>query len=200
MKSKNTKLLLINNDTFTEHLFQPMFGPDRYDIQFVDSGEKALSIIRSNVPESVFINHKLPGIDSIEIARRINNMDKSLPIVLMVGFPELDKILPLVGKIIYDYIVKPFKLDQIRIIMERARREFSLKAEIMTLSEKIDELKKENQNLQNMINSIAPAKATVMNSATSTKMQDFSKKRVLHTYQQQSGDNRKEADYKTDKK
>ena len=185
-KTNNRELLIVDVDTFSWQLLNQELSHQNFTVHNVEKEENAISFVRNKTPECILINTKIPGINGHELARKINNINSTVPILLLIGFPDLEKTLSMVGNTIYDYIIKPFKTEQIRLIIERAQRENELKNELSEKTEKIKALEAEKERLQNMLKSVTPSEAPVVNPSTNLNRQNLSQKRMLNTYRQQS--------------
>lgn len=85
-----------------------------YDVKCFDNGESMLSECQSTKPDLFVLDIMLPGIDGLEICRRIkeNNLTKKIPIIMLTAkSDEFDKVLGLeLGA--EDYITKPFSIRE----------------------------------------------------------------------------------------
>lgn len=98
-----------------------------YLVESASEGEAALSIARERRPDLVVLDVMLPGIDGLEVCRRLRAGDKELPILLLTARDEVpDRVLGLDAGA-DDYLVKPFAFDEllarIRALLRRSQPE-----------------------------------------------------------------------------
>lgn len=89
-------------------------------------GEEALRIFSQVRPDVVLSDIRMPGLDGITLLRLIKERDPNVPVVLITGYPSLDVALQGMKEGASDFITKPFRLDQIQVILEKAVRERKL--------------------------------------------------------------------------
>ena len=98
-----------------------------YEVQVAEDGEQALELIVQAVPEAVVLDLGLPGIDGLEICRRVRRLGNRVPILILTARDAVaDRIDGLdVGA--DDYMVKPFDVGELkarlRALLRRARPE-----------------------------------------------------------------------------
>jgi len=81
-----------------------------YSVRVADDGVEAMEMIEESPPDLIFLDLNLPHLDGREVAKRTNELDASLPIVIVSGYdvPEaFDE------SIIDDYLVKPFSGERL---------------------------------------------------------------------------------------
>jgi len=116
-KMDKTKVLVIDDEQGIRDLFIQALGEDDYEVLTVESGEQGLDIIKNEKPHITFLDLKLPGIDGLEVLKRISDLE-SKPIVIMItGHGTIAKAAKTMDLGAYDYIVKPFQIDDIIKLM-----------------------------------------------------------------------------------
>lgn len=86
-----------------------------YTVKLASSGEEALDLLNQDSPDAILLDFKMPGLDGVEVCRRIRSNDKtkSMPIIMITGFPEEKEIA--VGAWADDFLDKP--IDPINLSM-----------------------------------------------------------------------------------
>jgi len=59
-----------------------------YEVDSATSGEEALNKIEANRPQVVFLDLRMPGMDGIEVLKRIRAKDKKLPVIIVTGYGD----------------------------------------------------------------------------------------------------------------
>ena len=115
------------------------------NVQTVDSGEKALREIELKRYDYIFMDLMMPGINGIETLKRIQKHHLS-NVIIMTGYPTMDTVIEAMRNGASDFLVKPFRLQDIKIILERIQRIRHLMEKNWLLHQELEE-KKEVEKL-----------------------------------------------------
>ncbi|MEW6616750.1 MAG: sigma-54 dependent transcriptional regulator, partial [Thermodesulfobacteriota bacterium] len=131
------RLLIVDDELGTRESLRMVFDKE-YDIITAATGEEALRIIERLRPNMVLLDIIMPGMDGLTVLERINEIDKDI-IVIMITATKTVKTAVYAMKLgAYDYITKPFDLDEIRLIIKNALSTQDLKNEVKILRSEID--------------------------------------------------------------
>lgn len=100
-----------------------------------DNGEAGLEIINRNDISIVLLDLKMPGIDGMEVLRRIQEMGRDILVIVITGFATIETAIEAMKRGAYDFIPKPFEPDQLRIVVNRAWEKISLKKAAVKLEQ-----------------------------------------------------------------
>ena len=121
------KILLVDDDAKSLRLLARTLADGEYDVRTADSGELALAAVGLSPPELILLDIKMPGIDGIEVCRRLKTsaQTREIPVVLVSGAPDFEDRLRGLQSGAVDFIDKPFRpeelLARVRIHLELAR-------------------------------------------------------------------------------
>ncbi len=107
-----------------------------FTVQLAATGEEALEAGRSADFDVAIVDYKLPGIDGLQTIEELSKIAPDLVTIIMTGFPTLDSSIKAIRLGASDYILKPFKLEEISISLKRAVRERALRLEIRQLKKR----------------------------------------------------------------
>lgn len=102
-----------------------------------NDGEEALSLLSCCNPEVVVTDIRMPGMDGVALLRRIKEIDPAIAVVLVTGYPSLDVAIDAMKEGASDFLTKPFRLEQVQVVVEKALREGRLLRENHHLKEEI---------------------------------------------------------------
>ena len=85
-----------------------------------DSGEAALAAIGSDFDGIVISDIRMPGIDGLELFRRLSERDPDLPVILISGHSDIATAVAAVQRGAYDFLAKPFQADRLIATAKRA--------------------------------------------------------------------------------
>jgi two-component system response regulator MtrA len=105
-----------------------------YEALFCDDGSKAQGIFKETKPDLVLLDLMLPGIDGIEVCKRIRS-ESGVPIVMLTARGDTLDIVKGLESGADDYIVKPFKPKELVARIKARLRKEDVKAELLTLAD-----------------------------------------------------------------
>ena len=116
------KVLIVDDENNLVELIQSYLVKENYQVLTANNGITALELARSHSPDLVVLDLMLPGIDGLEVCRRLRQFSDAYVVMLTARTEELDKIVGLsVGA--DDYITKPFSpRELVARIKARLRR------------------------------------------------------------------------------
>ena len=91
------------------------------------NGEEGLDIVGRTDVAIVLLDLKMPGIDGMEVLKRIQAKDQDILVIVITGFATIETAIEAMKQGAYDFVPKPFEPDQLRIVVNRAREKIWLK-------------------------------------------------------------------------
>jgi DNA-binding response OmpR family regulator len=119
-------VLVVDDDPVIVNLLQVNFEIEGYDVLAATSGEAALAQARTGHPGVIVLDVMMPGIDGLEVARRLRESEetRSIPIILLSAKAQASDIQS--GLAVADeYVTKPFEplelLERVAALLDRTR-------------------------------------------------------------------------------
>jgi len=137
------KILVVDDELFVRELLLEFLSTQGYEVFLADSGEKAVELIQTQPADVVLLDLKMPGMDGIETLKQIKKIAPEVLAIIMTGYPTIESSIEALRNGACDYVIKPFKLDELKSSIEKALREHKLKAEISQLKSRIAQLEAE---------------------------------------------------------
>ncbi|MBB5324024.1 two-component system response regulator (stage 0 sporulation protein F) [Anoxybacillus tepidamans] len=108
------KLLIVDDQYGIRILLNEVFQREGYTTFQAANGLQALEIVQKHQPNLVLLDMKIPGMDGIEILKRIKEMSQQVKVIIMTAYGELDMIQETkeLGAIMH--FAKPFDIDELR--------------------------------------------------------------------------------------
>jgi two-component system nitrogen regulation response regulator GlnG len=103
------------------------------------SGQAALEKIRSEHPDALVVDMKLPDMDGMQILKGAKALDEDLPVILITGYPEIRDAVAAMRAGAHDYLAKPLKHHEVLRVIFRALNERALKRKLRRLSCQIED-------------------------------------------------------------
>lgn len=130
-------ILLIDDESSQREMIAGFLSKKGYSIFQAENGEKGIEIIKKNQLDFVLSDMKMPGISGREVLEEIRKINPEIPVVITTAFGEIDSAVNLMKSGAFDYLQKPIELNDLLILIERARERSFLIAENKSLKEKI---------------------------------------------------------------
>jgi len=127
------KLLIADDDKNIRFAFKKAFESKNIDVISADNGNEVLRIVGTEKPNLIFLDVAMPGKNGLDVFQELNERKVDTPVVIITGFGTMNTAIRAVQLGAYDYISKPFDIDKIYLIAERA-------LEMVRLRNKIDNL------------------------------------------------------------
>src|SRR2546430_9893301 len=100
------------------------------DVQTAHDGEEALLAIQQNPPGLVFLDIQLPKLNGIEVLKRVRKEWQDLPVIIMTAYGTIAGAVEAMKEGATDFVTKPFDLDHVKIVIDRALEQRGLKHQV----------------------------------------------------------------------
>ena len=134
------RILVVDDELFVRELLLEFLSSEGFEVSLADSGEKAVVLMQSEPADVVLVDLKMPGIDGIETLKQIKKTAPNALAIVMTGYPTIGSSIEALRCGAYDYVVKPFKLNDLKSSIKRALEEHKLKDQTTRLKERITHL------------------------------------------------------------
>jgi len=102
-----------------------------------DNAEHAFRVLDAHSMDVVLLDLRLPGVGGMEVLREIKRRRPETVVIVMTGFASVQSAVQAMKNGAYDYVTKPFNLEELRLILDRARGHLQLTSENRVLREQV---------------------------------------------------------------
>jgi DNA-binding NtrC family response regulator len=121
MPRKPPHILVVDDDTVTCELLCEVFTHEGFDTTFEHSGEEAIFALTVSQPDLLLSDIRMKkGLDGLSLLELVRREYSSIPVVLMTAFGSIETAIRAVKEGAFDYISKPFNIDELVAIARRA--------------------------------------------------------------------------------
>ena len=116
---KKDKILIVDDQFGIRILLNEVFQKEGYQTFLAANGVQALDILNKHNPDLVLLDMKIPGMDGIEILKRMKVIDPDIRVIIMTAYGELDMIQEAKDLGAITHFAKPFDIDDIRAAVRK---------------------------------------------------------------------------------
>jgi len=124
------KILVVDDEQLIRWSLEQNLKKQGYDVLTAGSGEDALRLVRDELPDLVLLDVQLPGINGLEVLEKVKEMDEDILVIMVTALGVLETAVKAMQMGAYDYINKPFNLDELAIVIRKALETGELKKEV----------------------------------------------------------------------
>jgi DNA-binding NtrC family response regulator len=123
-------VLIVDDERTLARAIKAFLTESGYEAEVAGDAEQALRLLETMRPDVVFSDVRLPGMNGIELLRRIREFDPALPVIIMTAHGTIEGAVEAVKLGAFDYLKKPVDLEELKLLADRARENSQLKQEL----------------------------------------------------------------------
>jgi len=131
--SNNEKILIVEDDDKMLGLLRKVLARHGFSVTTCTRGWEALEKAGQDVYDLVISDIRMPGMTGLDLLKSIRSLSPDTYVILMTAFGSVDSAVASMKQGAYDYITKPFKMDEFVILVRKALEEQKLRQEVKTL-------------------------------------------------------------------
>lgn len=136
-KESGYSILIIDDEENMRHMLEKMLTMEGYGVKTAGDGREGLAAIQKDLFDVILCDMKMPGMDGLAFLAEAHNCAGSATIIMMSAYGTIDSAVEAMKLGAYDFISKPFKSDEIILVIKKALERDFLKRENLILKEKI---------------------------------------------------------------
>jgi len=133
--SESARILVVDDERVIREILAEFLALEGFTVHTVEDGEKALTELRLRPYDLLITDLKMPKISGLQLLEKIEQERLGVLTVLMTGFGTVETAIEAMKKGAYDYLLKPFKVEEVIHVVERALYRQRLQAENIRLRE-----------------------------------------------------------------
>lgn len=132
-----TKILVIDDERSIRNSMKDILQYEGHEVVLAENGMEGLVSVKSEKPDIVFCDIKMPKMEGIEVLERIKEFSADTPVIMISGHGTIDTAIEAIRKGAYDFIEKPLDLNRILITIKNATDKHLLIHETKTQKNKV---------------------------------------------------------------
>ncbi|MDO8956702.1 MAG: sigma-54 dependent transcriptional regulator [Deltaproteobacteria bacterium] len=164
------KILIVDDEVSVRDSLRMIFKKD-YQVIMAGSAEEAIITVKSEEPDLIFLDIIMPGKDGMQALKEIRGMHPQIPVIMLTATKTLKTAVEAMKLGAYDYITKPFDVEELKLIAQKALESRDLRRENRRLQGEVEERyhfdniigkSKEMRDIYATIRQIAEKNSTVL--------------------------------------
>ncbi len=133
-----SKILIVDDEQSMRDFLAIMLKKDGHEVVTAGNGTDALKAIQAEIFDLVITDVKMPGTDGIEVLKTIKDVSSETVVIMITAFATAETAVEAMKLGAYDYIIKPFKIDELKLIIQNSLEKRFLRKENILLKREIE--------------------------------------------------------------
>ena len=133
------QILIVDDDESIRRMLAAVLVRDGFQVATASSGEEGLALFRTQSPDIVLMDIRMPGISGIEAMSAMLELRPGATVILMTAYADLDTAVQAIKNGVFDFVIKPFDLAEIGLLVNRAFQMREMRRQIGQLQHELSE-------------------------------------------------------------
>ena len=165
------KILVIDDEQNIRRMLARVLSSEGFIVKEAINGLEALKRLEEENYSLVLLDLKMPGLNGIETLKKIRKNDLNLPVIMMSAYGSILEAVEAMKLGALDYLIKPFDIEELKILIKRAIKQYELEVENIYYREEeekrfnFDEIIGKSSTINKvleMVKNVSPTTATVL--------------------------------------
>ena len=160
-----TTILIVDDEKSMRDFLKILLTKEGYEVIVAGDGNQAMTALGKNRVDLVISDIRMPGMGGLELLAKVKDETDDIPVIMITAFASPNDAVQAMKSGAYDYISKPFNVDEIKSVIYTATNRVESTLKLQQAAELFPEIigeSKEMQKIFDMINRIAPTPANVL--------------------------------------
>ena len=116
----NKNILVVEDDKATRDTMVDLLSETGYEVESANNGEEAIKMVQEYAFNMVITDLKMPKGDGIQVLEQVKKIDSQTIVIICTGYGTVDTAVKAMKLGAYEYITKPIKVEEIKLVVQRA--------------------------------------------------------------------------------
>ena len=116
----NCSVLVIDDEEIMREILEALLVREGYSVGLAASGEEGLELARTRTFDAAIVDVMMPGLNGIETLDRLRKLDEDLGVIMITAFASVENAIAAMKRGALDYVTKPFKNDEVLVVLRNA--------------------------------------------------------------------------------
>ncbi len=146
-KEKREKILIVEDEQSMNEVLRILLESEGFEVTSAFDGAEGIDYLKKEIYDLVITDLRMPEVDGFQVLKTAKELFPDTVVIMITAYGTNERVIEAMKAGAYDFIHKPFQVDEIRIIINKALEKRRLKKELELLKEEI----KEKSRLENII-------------------------------------------------
>lgn len=165
------KILVADDEKSMREFLDIMLKKEGYKVSLASNGEEVIKLIEKDIFDLALVDIRMPKLDGLSVLKRIKTVSPETIVIVITAYASADTAIRAMKEGAYDYITKPFKIDEIKLIIQNALEKKRLQKENLLLKQvvrdryhfdKIIGQSTKMLELYDLLEKVAPTKTNIL--------------------------------------
>ncbi|HOW27521.1 MAG TPA: response regulator [Elusimicrobiota bacterium] len=114
------KILICDDEPGMRLVLTNVLKPEGYNIFTAEDGATAIESVKREKPQLMLLDVRLPDMDGLEILANVKKISPAMPVIMLSGFGDVESAVGAMKSGAFDYLSKPFRVDDVRKLVQKA--------------------------------------------------------------------------------
>ena len=134
---RSGSILVVDDEEIMREILEALLSREGYHVRLASSGDEGLELARSFPFDAVIVDVMMPGMDGLTLLDELKKLDDDLPVLMVTAFASVETAIAAMKRGAFDYITKPFKNDEVLVVVKNAVERRQLLAENAALRQSL---------------------------------------------------------------
>lgn len=137
MEEHKSKILVVEDEKNMREILKILLEGEGYEVSTATNGVEGLGWINREIFDLIITDIKMPGLDGFQMLKKAQELSPESLVIMITAFGTTESAIESMKLGAYDYLHKPFKIDEIRLVVKNALEKRKLRGEVSILRDKI---------------------------------------------------------------
>ena len=133
------KILIVDDDPKIRWVLRQGLEDDIFNVVEAEDGLSAVETFQKENPDLILMDVKMPGMNGLEAMAQIKEQDSDIPVVILSAYPDAKIIVQAMKEGALDFLIKPFDIDMVRMVIQKTLERKGLIQEVQSLKKQLEE-------------------------------------------------------------
>src|ERR671924_590878 len=117
---RNGSVLVVDDEEIMREILEALLTREGYEVRLAAGGSEGLDMARKMPFDAAIVDMMMPGLDGISTLDELKKVDDDLPVLMITAFASVENAIAAMKRGAFDYITKPFKNDEVLVVLRNA--------------------------------------------------------------------------------
>jgi two-component system response regulator PilR (NtrC family) len=137
--TRNGTILVVDDEEIMREILETLLTREGYEVRLAASGHEGLELARALPFDAALVDIMMPGLNGIETLDELKRIDEDLAVIIITAYASVESAISAMKSGAFDYITKPFKNEEVLVVIRNAMERRRLVHENRNLRQNIQE-------------------------------------------------------------